>query len=348
MLSKLLNALAIFPAVSPKAFKYVCLINRSKIVHDFILNRPVVNGIPTILYIETTNRCNLDCKMCPRRLMTRSEEDMPLDRFKGILNQLDRTKTELIVLHSDGEPLLNPDFFEIVAAAKSGGFRVMTSTNATLLDEAKARMLIDSGLDVLTISIDGITPNVYEKIRRGGNFDRVMANVGRFLRIKKDQLPFTIMQMIEMTENSHQTDDFLRYFSKYANKNLRAVIKPLTEWFDEHKEIIDVYNYCDRPWFGMVVHSNGNVVPCVHDYDGMEVIGKVPEENIYDIWNCEQMVKLRTGILNKRSANSLCATCNATPPREFGLTSAIGLTLLDMHSISKILASIGYNRPRQY
>lgn len=331
-----------------KTFSLKGLKNRATLVKDLWFKRPVVRGLPTILYIESTNRCNLECKMCPRRLMSRPQIDMSLELFEGVIGQLDARRTELVVLHSDGEPLLNPHIFAMIRSAKSRGLQVMTSTNATLLDEAAAREFFDSGLDVLTLSIDGITPDVYEFIRKGANFQQVIENIKRFLEMKKAGKPFTILQMIKMKENEHQTDDFLRYWQPYKNKNTHAVVKPMTDWFEEHPGIIDRLKFCDRPWFGMVVQSSGNVVPCVHDFNGVEVLGRLPEENIYDIWNSQGMVNLRKGILKGRRENKLCKNCNATPPRGFGLRTALGLTVLDMKTVAKTLAIIGYNRPKQY
>jgi len=318
------------------------------LVYDFKAKNPISKGIPNIIYIESTNRCNLDCIMCPRRLMSRAQIDMDLDTFDRILRQIDTQLTEMIVLHSDGEPLINPNIIEMIQRVKSFDLPVMTSTNAALLDESTAQMIINSGLDVLTLSIDSINDVVYETIRKGASYKKVMKNVFSFLEIKGDRKPFTIIQMIEVKENSHQKVDFLRFWKPYLNKNVHAVVKPVTDWFHEHAEVIDKLNFCDRPWFGMVIQSSGNVVPCVHDFDGFEVLGVLPDQNIYDIWNSAAMVKLRKGILKGRCKNELCRKCNATPPRTFGLSVSVALTLLDMSTIAKSLAVIGYKRPKQY
>lgn len=331
-----------------KTFKFRCINNRARLVYDLKAKKTISTGIPNILYIESTNRCNLDCIMCPRRLMSRPQVDMELELFNRIINQLDPQLTELIVLHSDGEPLINPNIIEMIQSAKAKGLSVMTSTNATMLDGPMAQQLVDSGLDVLTLSIDSISAAVYEHIRRGANYAKVMKNIETFLKLKGDRKPFTILQMIEMQENVHQKDDFLRFWKPYTNKNVHAVVKPMTDWFNEHSEIVDELNFCDRPWFGMVIQSSGNVVPCVHDFDGIEVLGVLPDQKIYDIWNSDGMIKLRKGILKGRRENELCRKCNATPPRTFGLSVSLGLTLLDMSTIAKSLAIMGYNRPKQY
>ena len=70
--------------------------------------------------------------------------------------------------------------------------------------------------------------------------------------------------------------------------------------------------------------------------------------NIYDVWNSDAMIKIRKGVLKGRRENELCRKCNATPPRTFGLSVSVGLALLDMSTIAKSLAVMGYNRPKQY
>lgn len=333
---------------SKKTFSSKCLVNRVKLVRDFINKNVVLKGYPTFFNIEPTNRCNLDCIMCPRRFMSRKEIDMPFPLFKSILDQLDAQRTELIVLHSDGEPLLNPDVTDMITYAKQLGFQVMMSTNATLLNTSNANKIIQSGLDILTISLDGMTKSVYESIRKGGDFDKVLENIESFLRLKGRQKPFSIIQMVEQKENSHECDVFLKHWESFENRNSIPVIKPVAEWFEEYPEIIDDMNFCDRVWFGMLIQCDGNVVPCVHDFNGEKVLGTLPQDNIYDLWNSNQMVKFRENLLKSRRLNKICSTCNSTPPKKFNWLTACGLSVLDMESIARALAITGYNRPKQY
>jgi len=322
--------------------------NRRRLVAEFRRGNTVLKSTPNILYIETTNRCNLECVMCPRGMMTRPQVDMDIDLYKSLISQLDPVLTELIVLHSDGEPLMHEKIFEMIDLAKERGLRVMTSTNATMLDIKKAQRLIDSGLDILTIAIDGTTPEVYEKIRKGANYEMVTSNAKNFIELKGAKPPFVIMQMIEMEENRHQTADFMALWSGLKNKKVYPVIKPFTDWFKTHSSVIDNYNYCDRPWFGMVIHSDGIVVPCVHDFDKRYEVGDISRDNIYDIWNSEKIVRLRTELQEGRRSNELCKDCNATSPTKHSWLVDCGLVFFDMANVAKILPMIGYNRPKQY
>lgn len=335
-------------SLNRKILSVSCLRNRVRLISGYRKGKSFLKGIPSILYIELTNKCNLECIMCPRSMMTRPQVDMDLKLFRSIVSQINSELTELIVLHSDGEPLLNENLFKLISIAKSKKLKVMTSTNATLLDSNKAKQLIDSGLDILTISIDGTTKEVYEAIRKGSDFDGVIGNVKRFLKQKGKSDPFVIMQMIEMKENRLQTGQFLNYWSEYRKYKVYPVVKPMTDWFNEHPEIIDPFSNCDRPWFGMVILSNGSIVPCVHDINGRYEIGHGKNGNIYDVWNSEKMVKLREGLLKNRRSNELCRNCNATSPNTHNIFSDLALIMFDMATIAKLLPIVGYNRPKQY
>jgi len=322
--------------------------NRFKLVRSFRRRDPVVAGYPSIVYVETTNWCNLECPMCPTTIMKRDKVHMEMATWKTAISQLDPKYTELVVLHSDGEPLLNKDVFDMVSVAKEKGLRLYTSTNATALDELHAKALIESGLDVLNISIDGTTKEVYEKYRVGANYEKVMENVERFLEIKGDRDPFVIIQMIEMPENQHQAQEFLERWGKYRSKGVIPVIKKMIDWFNEIPDIIDNYNWCDRPFFGMVVHSSGEISPCIHDFDATYVLGNVHKDNIYDVWNNDKMVELRKSISRGRRTNDLCKDCNYEPSVGHNLLVDSGLAVLDMCTVAKLIPRIGFHRNRQY
>jgi len=121
------------------------------------LHRPVTQLAK--VYIEPTDRCNLDCLMC-----IRSGWDQPLGRmdkatFDRILLGLQKLDPMPSVFFGGlGEPLFHPRTIEWIARVKAVGARVELITNGTLLNEKRARQLIEAGLDVLWVSIDGATP----------------------------------------------------------------------------------------------------------------------------------------------------------------------------------------------
>jgi MoaA/NifB/PqqE/SkfB family radical SAM enzyme len=84
-----------------------------------------------------------------------------------------------------GEPTFNPRTVEWIAQAKALGGRVELITNGTTLTEKRARQLIDAGLDLLWVSIDGATPESYADVRLGAELPKVIENVARLRQMRR-------------------------------------------------------------------------------------------------------------------------------------------------------------------
>lgn len=142
--------------------------------------------LPKILYLESTNRCNLRCGGCilyrgnqePRR-------DLSLDEAVMITDQL--PELEKIFLHGIGEPLLNPELPDIIRRLKGRDGYVLFNSNGTLLNDRMACGLIQNGLDELRISLDAATAGGYQKIRCSDKFEQVLENLRSFVRLQKRQ-----------------------------------------------------------------------------------------------------------------------------------------------------------------
>ena len=84
------------------------------------------------------------------------------------------------------------------------------STNATLLDDKRSDMLLDSGLDYLILAFDGATKETYEKYRVGAEFERTREYILNFLKKKRDRRSsiFTVVQMVLLKDNQHEVDAY--------------------------------------------------------------------------------------------------------------------------------------------
>src|SRR5436190_7909022 len=94
--------------------------------------------------------------------------------FKRMIDEL-ASNLLYLVFYFQGEPYLNPEFLDMVEYASSKKIYTATSTNAHFLNDENARRTVESGLDRLIISIDGVTQEVYEKYRVGGSVEKVLA-----------------------------------------------------------------------------------------------------------------------------------------------------------------------------
>lgn len=163
-----------------------------------------------LLQIEPTMLCNLRCVMCPWHEMRSKDAIMAWETFLRIIPSLKRTKE--VDLTGGGEPLLHPRLVEMVGLAKEQGCRVGFSTNATLLKEEAARDLIENGLDWIAYSIEGVTAETYEGIRRGASWREVLANMETFSAMRMEmggRAPFTMVFFVMMKENVHEVPELV-------------------------------------------------------------------------------------------------------------------------------------------
>lgn len=130
---------------------------------------------PIHLQIETSRVCNLKCRMCEYSYGENKEKLMSLEDFTKIISKF--SYLDSLDLTGIGEPFCNPDFIQMVRAAKDKGLRVEFSTNGTLLKEIYMDELIDIEVDKICFSMDAATKKTYENIRIGASFDSVIGNI---------------------------------------------------------------------------------------------------------------------------------------------------------------------------
>ena len=133
------------------------------------------------VYVEPTNLCNLECRTCIRNVWDEPLGRMTRETFARIVEGLRAfSPTPTVFFGGFGEPLAHPDIVEMVAQAKALGAPVELITNGTLLTEDLSRQLIEAGLDVLWVSLDGATPESYADVRLGAALPQVLENLAGF------------------------------------------------------------------------------------------------------------------------------------------------------------------------
>jgi MoaA/NifB/PqqE/SkfB family radical SAM enzyme len=138
-------------------------------------------GGPMEAFLEVSARCNLRCQMCAINYDTRyrSSSERPALLTPDLFARLRPVFPTLlrVYLFGLGEPLLNPHLVDYIREASSAGVEVVFTTNATLVDDAKAEEIALGGAERVTVSIDGATAETYEAIRRGARFERVIRGI---------------------------------------------------------------------------------------------------------------------------------------------------------------------------
>jgi len=312
-----------------KVFFFITRPHFSGNIYDSLLYfpkviRPKSMRVPKSIVLEGYNICNLKCVMCPYPMMKRPKIQMPLSQFKNIVDNCSELSIESVYLHNYNEPLLDSLLFDRIEYVKSRGMHVGFTTNGTMLTSPKIKEICETGLDEICFSIDSLDKEVYEKIRVGAQLDKVIVSIKQLIAYKKENKITTPMIRISCVV---QKDNYLSITNDGGQKNYRKVF----EGADDIKfEVVDSrgdesrllpgsvtakgnYNRiypCAEIWRCLIVLSNGDVVPCCRDYNGIVTFGNLGRNRIEEIWQSEAFTNFRQLHLNRQGDTiSLCKGC---------------------------------------
>jgi radical SAM protein with 4Fe4S-binding SPASM domain len=287
--------------------------------NSYINEQTDVLVFPQYIVIEPTNRCNLNCIMCPRKDMTRQQGFMDFELFKKIIDECEG-HVDFIYLHFFGEPLLHPKIIDFINYAAGKAMTIALSSNATVLNERMSRDLLQSKLDLLIISIDSLNPEIYKKIRDGGNLENILKNIDTFLNLHQTfQSTLNVsLQIIEMSLNKEE--DIRTFTSRWKLRDgLNLTIKPLYNYADQVQNIHNLGNFpennsdrrvCVEPWRGLVIGWDGIVVPCCNDFNYKFTLGDVSLNTLAEIWNSDKIQEMRKCQRNGlQKSIELCKGC---------------------------------------
>lgn len=166
-------------------------------------------ALPEVVTLNHSNACNLTCAICPRSKGGRATR-IPEPVLKRITTALFPTAMKAILTMA-GEPLMS-DFDFLLDEARRYEVRLDLYTNGLLLKPERYQSMREV-LDHINISVDSHIPEVYEKVRRGGSFKRLHANLSalRELRMQEsDDVLFTLSAVV-MKSNVEHLAEFVRF-----------------------------------------------------------------------------------------------------------------------------------------
>jgi radical SAM protein with 4Fe4S-binding SPASM domain len=299
-----------------------------------IAKRDLSWGLPVSISLEPTTACNLGCPECPSGLkkFTRSTGNLKADFAKDILDEL-APHVMYANFYFQGEPFINPNFLEMVTYAAQKGIYTSTSTNAHFLHPELARKTVESGLDKLIISIDGITQETYSSYRIDGKLEKVLEGTRNLLHWRKElksKTPYVIFQFLVVKPNEHEIEsakklademgvDEIRFKTAqvYDYENGNPLI-PENENYSRYRKLPNgkyviknkLVNQCWRMWQGCVITWDGLVVPCCFDKDATHRLGQIGEIPFRNIWKGEKYRHFRKAILKSRKEIDICRNCS--------------------------------------
>ena len=265
------------------------------------------------VYLEISNVCNLRCSFCPGT--KRRKQVMEEEAFSALLPKL-RPYTDFLYFHLMGEPLCHPDLERFLLLAGDAGFKVILTTNGTLLPARQEVLLRSPGLHKINISLHAFEANdlsvpfaeyldgcfsfgkaaegkklvVYRLWNQGGADERN----SEILDAMKSAFP----EPWKVERRGTRIGDrvYLEYGDKFDWPDLSAA-----DGGDR------VFCYGLRDQIGVL--CDGTVVPCCLDHEGDLALGNLFETELETILETEKARAIYRGFQNGKAAEELCRKC---------------------------------------
>ena len=217
-----------------------------------------------------------------------------------------------------GEPLLYPRIADAVKYIKSSNpqHSILLTTNGYFLDNEKAEMLLDNGVDKIAISIFSLSADVSKMLTGSSDIDKVLENLKNLASLKR--------------KKNSKTKMYIRFLLCDENKNELEKIKSISKDAGVLLEVIKTHNYsglikdnytskfklkkrypCYHLWFSPAVSWDGKVVLCCNDANYTATLGDLREKSLSEIWQGEKLKTLRDHHMSGEYGKiSLCESCN--------------------------------------
>lgn len=288
---------------------------------------------PIVYNIETTNRCNMRCEMCPRTtMMTRNLEDIDEKTFRRVVEQIEPHRDELweqwkkycenkygiaesdeasenhfflyviakvIQLHGYGDPLLDLHMDSYIQILTDKGFATYFSCNPANINLDATYRMMEAGLSYIKYSIESVDDEEYRKIRgRAANFSDSYQDILKVLEYKHQHKLGTTIVITMLNLNRHnQQKEFARLMKEFNDLDVYIYLKSEDcQWYrkDYHQtQSIHWSEPCKHPWMTMTIKSNGEATMCMEDFNNEIVLGDVTQESLQNIWDGERYRSFR-------------------------------------------------------
>ena len=263
------------------------------------------------VYVEIGNICNKNCSFCHGT--KREKRQMTFGEFKLTLSKICHL-TKYLYFHLMGEPLCHPEIIEFVKYAVTMGFKVAVTTNGTLLSRL-GDALIKAGVYKVNISLHGFEDE--------GERARYLDNCLNFADKASKCGVLTVLRLWNGYEDGGENSEtFARIKTFFEGEEwafgsrgarirdkLHLEYGERFEWPDINAENMgdNVFCYGLSDHFGIL--SDGSVVPCCLDSDGVITLGNIFTGDIDEILASPRAKEIVDGFKNKKAREELCKRC---------------------------------------
>ena len=305
---------------------------RSEVEGRTVLADVVPINTPYVVGFFIGDVCNFKCKYCEHSFAGNVYDInknlvpkfMDWDLFKKAADQLKTFPRAIkkILFSSIGEPLLNKDLPRMISYVKTSGITQFCEvvTNASLLTHDLSRQLIDSGLDRLCVSIQGVTAIKYKEICQVKiDYDKLISELTYFYHYSRGKCKVHI-KTVDIALDKGEAEVFYQQYGNIADTiNIDHVVPAFRNI--DYSEMLDGNNIglygeplghrlvCPTVFYTLYILANGKVTTCcIPPYPVF--LGNITDESILDMWNGKKHTAfLRYQLEGKRIEHPICQDC---------------------------------------
>lgn len=282
--------------------------------------------------IENTNLCTYKCIMCPREKMKRKMGIMSFDDFKNILDFFDDFQEELH-LHGYGEPLLDPNLMKKISFARKKYPKAKIIIFTTLGMDLKKSWFdefVNSGINLINISLYGYNINTYRAIHGRDNFNLVLKNL-KFLDDANKKMAYPVIISLQIPSDTlmnqikekNSFTEMLSFFNYLKTLKITLINQ------------IQLVNYGNGRKFNKSMPNNPcpsqrkkilqitwdlKVIPCCFDYNADIVLGDLKKQSLQEIFSDKKYLDLIEAHKNRNLINyPVCFECDKSHLKKMDL-----------------------------
>lgn len=265
-------------------------------------------------FLEITNACNLSCDFCHGT--KREIRYLSADEFRTAAERI-RPTAEYLYFHLMGEPLLHPKLGEFLEIADVLGFKVILTTNGTLLPKNEDTLLSAKALHKVSISL-----HCYEAGGMGLSLDAYLDGCFGFCKKAAEAGIISVMRLWNLGGKDRLNDGILERMHgafpgewKETYSGFKLAERTFLEWGERFDwpdidgEVVGETHSCYGLRDQVGILSDGTVVPCCLDADGAIALGNIFETELEEILASPRAAELKQSLRNRRVREELCRRC---------------------------------------
>ncbi len=272
------------------------------------------------IYVEIGNICNLSCSFCPGTV--RKPGLMTAEQFETVAEKL-KGHTDYLYFHLMGEPLLHPELEKLLDIAGSMGYKVIITTNGTLIPKQGELLINSPAVHKVNISLQSFEANI------GGELEAYIMSCAAFACQMGERGKLCVLRLWNSggleSLNARIEAMLEREFPKpwRESRGSRSLADKVWlepgekfDWPDmaEQDRGESCFCYALRDQAGIL--CDGTVVPCCLDHDGDIALGNIFESSMEEILSSPRARAVYDGFSRRRAVEELCRKCGYA--RRFG------------------------------